>query len=100
VLLAERWPAAAVHGLDSSPDMLDRARAIAGVDWVLGDIAHWRPAEPTGLIFSNAALHWLDDHAALVPRLIGELASGGVLAVQMPRNHHEPSHVLLAETAR
>jgi len=99
-LLAERWPEATVHGLDSSTDMLDRARTIAGVDWVLGSIATWQPGEPAGLIFSNAALQWLGDHARVFPRLVDRLVPGGTLAVQMPRNHEEPSHTLLAETAR
>jgi trans-aconitate 2-methyltransferase len=97
-LLAERWPEAAVVGVDSSAEML--ARAPAGrIDWVRADIAEWTPAEPADLIFSNAALHWLDDHAALIPRLRGFLAPGGVLAVQMPNNFARPSHTCLAQAA-
>jgi trans-aconitate 2-methyltransferase len=99
-LLAARWPDAVVHGLDSSAPMLDRARAIAGIDWVEGDIATWDPPEPADLLFSNAALHWLGDHATLFPRLASRVRPGGTLAVQMPRNHGEPSHRLLADVAR
>jgi trans-aconitate 2-methyltransferase len=44
------------------------------------------------LLVSNAALHWLDDHAVLFPRLVSHLTSGGVLAVQMPAQHLAPSH--------
>ncbi|MCH7957955.1 MAG: trans-aconitate 2-methyltransferase, partial [Proteobacteria bacterium] len=47
----------------------------------------------------NAALHWLDGHEALFPRLAGGLRPGGVLAVQMPRNYAEPSHTCMAEAA-
>ena len=54
--------------------------------------------EPLDLIYSNAALHWLDDHAALMPRLMGLLKPGGVLAVQMPRNYAAPAHKALGET--
>ena len=50
-------------------------------------------------VFSNAALHWLPDHAALFPRLAGTLARGGVLALQMPAQHDAPSHRLLREVA-
>ena len=99
-ILAERWPGAAVHGLDSSPAMLERARALSGIDWVLGDINAWRPSHPVDLVFSNAALHWIDDHQTLLPRLIETLGPQGVLAVQMPRNHGAPSHTMLAKTAR
>ena len=49
------------------------------------------------LIYSNAALHWLSDHAQLFPSLLAHLAPGGVLAVQMPRMFSEPSHQLVAE---
>lgn len=84
-LLATRHPAARVRGMDSSPEMLARARALpARVEWVAGDIARFAPDVPADLIFSNAALQWVDDHAILIPRLAASLASGGVLAVQMP----------------
>lgn len=99
-LLAERWPGATVTGIDSSAEMLAAAREAAGtIDWLEGDIAGWQPAEPPGLIFSNAALHWLNNHPVLVPRLLDALAPGGVLAVQMPRNYDAPSHRALAELA-
>ncbi len=99
--LAARWPGATVVGVDVSPAMLARARAEPGsVEWVEADLAVWTPPQPADLIFSNAALHWLDDHAALFPRLVGALAPGGLLAVQMPRNYDRPSHTAIAETVR
>lgn len=99
-LLAERWPAAAVAGVDSSPEMLAQARADApGLILLQADIARWSPTTPADLLFSNATLHWLDDHPRLLPRLMGELAPGGVLAVQMPRNGDAPSHQLIAAAA-
>jgi trans-aconitate 2-methyltransferase len=98
--LKARWPDAEVLGLDSSAAMLDKARALGGaVDWVQADIADWSPAQAFDLIFSNAALQWLDGHEALFPRLLAALAPGGVLAVQMPRNFAAPSHRLMRETA-
>lgn len=100
-LLKERWPAGAVTGVDSSPEMLARAREAApGLAWIEADLATWSPPAPADLIYSNAALHWLDDHAALFPRLLGLLRSGGTLAVQMPRNHGAPSHTGMIAAAR
>ncbi|PIB91518.1 methyltransferase domain-containing protein [Caulobacter sp. FWC2] len=84
-LLAARHRAARVRGMDSSPEMLARAKALpAPVEWVLGDIASFAPDVPADLIFSNAALQWVDDHATLIPRLAATLATGGMLAVQLP----------------
>ena len=97
-LLAERWPKASILALDSSAEMLVAARKKAGatdIEWQQVELAAWRPTEPFDLVFSNAALHWLADHAALFPRLAGAVAPAGVLAVQMPSNFTAPSHGLM-----
>lgn len=97
-LLASRWPEAQITGVDNSAEMLAKARTVLpAAEWVAADIAEWRPRAPADLVFSNAALHWLPDHAAVFPRLMGLLAPGGVLAVQMPRNFDAPSHRLPVE---
>ena len=98
-LLAQRWPDAKVTGIDSSPEMLAAAADGGAIHYNLGDMGSWTADRPVDVLFSNAALHWLDDHARLFPRLFDQLAPGGVLAVQMPRNHHAPSHTLMAEAA-
>lgn len=102
--IAARWPGAEVLGVDGSADMLAReAPPGSRVRWLRADIADpaaWAPAAPVGLIYSNAALHWLPDHATLFPALVDRLAPGGMLAVQMPRNFGAPSHRLIDETAR
>lgn len=99
--LADRWPDATVTGLDSAPEMLAVARSgrPRGIVWIEADIAAWRPDAAPDLLFSNAALQWLGDHRNLFPRLMGMLAPGGVLAVQMPANHDAPSHRLMAVCA-
>ncbi len=99
-LLVQRFPDAAITGLDSSDAMLASARErLPGVAFVAGDIAAWSPGEAPDLIYANAALHWVPDHEQLVPRLLGSLAPGGVLAVQVPDNRDEPSHRLMREVA-
>jgi trans-aconitate 2-methyltransferase len=99
-LLAERWPDARVVGVDSSADMLAKARIeAASVAFEQADIAQWSPPAPADLLFTNATLHWLDDHAALLPRLAAQLAPGGMLAIQMPDNRASPSHRLMDEAA-
>lgn len=99
-LLKGRYPMARVHGLDSSPEMLAKARARAEVvDWRLGDVADVQPEAPPDLIFTNAALHWLPDHDVQFPRLVRALAPGGVFACQMPMSFEAAWHVVMRETA-
>jgi len=99
-LLKHRHPDAQVHGLDSSAAMLEQARALdVDVDWREGDIASWIPERPADLIFANASLQWLPDHAGLFPRLAGALASAGVLAVQMPMARESRHHGIMRAVA-
>jgi trans-aconitate 2-methyltransferase len=95
-VLADRWPSAKVTGVDNSAEMLAKAERLAGrLDFVERDLMAW--TAKTDLVVSNATLQWVPDHERVVAHLAG-LAP--VLAVQMPSNFEEPSHVLMAETAR
>jgi trans-aconitate 2-methyltransferase len=99
-LIAARFPEAVVSGVDSSPEMLAAARArLPGLAFEQGDLTTWMPAEPVDLLYANAVFQWVPDHLAVLVRLMGALAPGGVLAVQMPDNLGEPSHVAMHETA-
>lgn len=99
-LMLRRFPGAAVMGVDSSPEMIEAARLrLPGVAFEVADIATWGGPGLFDLIFANAALQWLPDHAALLPRLVGLLAPGGTLAVQMPDNLDEPTHRAMREVA-
>jgi trans-aconitate 2-methyltransferase len=96
--LLEAWETV---GIDSSPAMLEKARAHEenGLRFQLGDIRDSLPAGPFDVVFSNAALHWVDDHPALFARLAALLAENGQLVVQMPANHRHASHLVAAELA-
>lgn len=90
--LRERFSGHRVIGVDSSPAMLAKAEETGAYDELIEtDIEDWR-CKNAGLIFSNAALHWLGDHDTLFPHLAGMLAQGGTLAVQMPHQNNAPSH--------
>ncbi|WP_033423879.1 trans-aconitate 2-methyltransferase [Actinomadura flavalba] len=95
--LAERWPLATIDGLDSSPEMIAEARPAGRVRFRVADLTSWEPDAPQDLIVSNAALHWIPGHTALLPRWAAALAPGGVLAFQVPGNFAAPSHTLLRE---
>ena len=97
--IADRFAGARVIGVDSSSEMLAKASETpSGIEWMQADIADWAPGQAPELIYSNAALHWIDDHATLFPGLLGSVAPGGCLAVQMPLSHSMPSHVLMRDT--
>ncbi len=97
--LAEALPASTVIGIDNSPEMLARAEPLArpGLQFARQAIEDVQGA--WDVVFSHAAIHWLPDHAALIPRLLGLVRPGGRLAVQMPSNHGHVTHRLIAAIA-
>jgi len=99
-LLRARFPQAELRGVDSSPDMLKKARA-AQPDIVFeeADIARWAPAPDTDLLYANAVFHWLPDHGNEMRRLLHPLQPGSVLAIQVPDNLDEPSHTSMDAAA-
>jgi Trans-aconitate methyltransferase len=99
-LLVERFANATVRGLDSSTDMIEAARKrLPQVKFDTADIDTWNENGPFDVIFANAVLQWLPDHAKLLPALASKLTPGGSLAIQMPDNLNEPSHRLMREVA-
>ncbi|MFN7093850.1 MAG: trans-aconitate 2-methyltransferase, partial [Burkholderiales bacterium] len=82
-------------GIDSSTEMLNKAQGnSSSIQWRLGDIDNFYGVYD--LVFSNAALQWIDQHEKLIPRLINSTAK--VLAIQMPNSYNYPLHLLLRET--
>jgi trans-aconitate 2-methyltransferase len=97
-LLVERYPQSEIVGLDSSPDMLAKARErLPSCKFVQDDIATWEPEPGTDLLFGNAVMQWLPSHTGVLRRLLEALPQGGVLAVQMPDNTREPALVFQRE---
>jgi trans-aconitate 2-methyltransferase len=98
--LAERWPAARVIGLDSSPEMIEKARAGGWpVEFGVCDVRDWSPEADVDVIVSNAALQWVPGHEQLLARWAGALPTGAVIAVQVPGNWDAPSHRALRAVA-
>lgn len=99
-LLAARWSEAVIDGIDNSRAMLREARESAvPARWIEADVSAWTPEAAYEIIYANATLHWVPDHATLLPRLLSCLSPGGVLAFQVPRNFREPSHAIMQELA-
>jgi trans-aconitate 2-methyltransferase len=89
-------------GIDNSETMLLKSSAFGGemLHFERGDIEAFVADRPFDLIFSNAALHWVNDHATLFRKLAGFLAPHGQLAIQMPANETHASHRVAADVAR
>jgi trans-aconitate 2-methyltransferase len=90
--LANALPDSDVLGIDSSSEMLARAegQARSGLRFELGSLED--VAGEWDLVFSHAAIHWVDDHHRLVPHLLESVGPGGQLAFQMPANHGHFAH--------
>lgn len=98
--LASRWPSATVVGVDSSPEMIEAARAAAGgPSFVCDDVRRWTPEVKPDVIVSSALLQWLPEHREVLADWADWLTPGGWLAVQVPGNFDQPSHVILREMA-
>jgi trans-aconitate 2-methyltransferase len=98
--LAERWPQARVSGIDSSPEMIDRAGALdTPVSFAVGDVRSWHPEPDVDVLVCNAVLQWVPGHQELLVRWAAELPSGAWLAFQVPGNFAAPSHRALREVA-
>ena len=99
-LIAARFPAASIVGVDNSPDMIHAAKLrLPNVSFELCGIEEWAGAGAWDLLFSNAALQWVGKHETLLPWLVERLAAGGSLAIQMPDNLNEPSHAAMRTVA-
>jgi trans-aconitate 2-methyltransferase len=100
-LLHARWPDADIIGVDNSAEMLAEARKqYPDWQWEQADLECWLPARQYDLVFSNATLHWLHDHATLVPRLFAHVAAGGVFAAQLPHHGLSPAHQVIREASK
>jgi trans-aconitate 2-methyltransferase len=123
--LAARWPGARVLGVDSSPEMIEAARAELGapeaeaaeraaaqaaglgtaavpagrLEFRLADIRTWQPEQPVDVITCNAVLQWIPGHRELLTSWVRWLAPRGWLAFQLPGNFDQPSHTILRELA-
>jgi trans-aconitate 2-methyltransferase len=93
--LHEYTGAAETVGIDTSETMLAKSAAFAGggLRFELGEVESWNAEGGFDLVFSNAALQWVNGHAELFPRLFGAVAPGGQVAIQMPANNDHPSHM-------
>jgi trans-aconitate 2-methyltransferase len=100
--LADHLPNSSVLGVDSSPEMLSKS-----IPFVSKNLSFARRSiqeqlaqpEQWDLIFSNAALQWIDDHHILIPTIISKLKPGGQLAIQIPAQNDNVLNLMILELA-
>lgn len=101
--LAERWPEAQVFGLDSSPEMVAKARQsfsdIENLSFDVVDANAWLPDSDVDVVVSNAMLQWIPGHADLMAKWLDHLTDGAWFAVQIPGNFGAQSHVIMHDLA-
>jgi trans-aconitate 2-methyltransferase len=95
--LSQRWSESTVIGVDNSPEMLEKAKTLSNqnLEFQLADLTNWQPRERQQVIVSNAALQWVPNHETLIPHLASLLEPDGWLAVQMPNNFDQNSHLII-----
>ena len=101
-ILRQRYPTAELSGMDSSPDMLEKARAtLPDVQFHQADLTSYEPTETVDLFYSNAVFQWLSTAQRIptIKRLLQTQQPGSVFAFQIPDNFTEPSHAAMRETA-
>jgi trans-aconitate 2-methyltransferase len=101
-LLAQHLPHSSVVGLDSSENMLAKARATQAlrVTFALQQIEAVKDFGQYDLVFSHAALQWVPENEALLNLILSQLKPGAQLAVQLPQNEAHLSHYLAAQIAK
>lgn len=97
--LASHLPESEVVGIDSSEEMLSRTGSLvhSGLSFKLQGIEN--VSGQWDLVFSHAAIQWVENHAALVPRLIELVKPGGQLVIQLPSNQEHPTHRIIEQIA-
>lgn len=99
-LLGEAFPSATLTGIDASHAMIAKAKlTVPRASFIVGDVSLWQPNPDADLVFSNALFQWVPEHARHLARILEGLKPGATLAIQMPDNLTEPSHVHMAKTA-
>jgi trans-aconitate 2-methyltransferase len=100
--LSEKLPGAEVLGIDSSTEMLKDSKGLenAQLKFERRSIEEEvNPGRKWDLVFSNAALQWVEGHEKLLPDIIRSINPDGQLVVQMPAQHHNISNRILNSLA-
>jgi trans-aconitate 2-methyltransferase len=84
-MLSEKLTNPSVKGIDSSKEMLEKAKEFTSIQFDQKTIKEQiNTGEKWDLVFANASIQWVDNHEKLFPKIISLLKPDGQLAIQMP----------------
>jgi trans-aconitate 2-methyltransferase len=84
-ILTEKWPSAHLVGVDSSPNMIEKAnKDFPQNEWFLADAFEFNYPKKFDIVFSNATIQWIANHKLLMYKFHDMLSARGVLAIQIP----------------
>lgn len=99
-ILHQRWPNADIVGADNSPAMIEKAtKDYPNQKWLLADAGKDEIGGKFDIVFSNATIQWIPNHADLIEKFANILNNNGILAVQLPLFLDMPISKSIAETA-
>ena len=98
--LLQRWPGAKLTGIDSSPNMIDKAKkSYPDNIWIVADASKYTSDTKYDIVFSNATIQWIPNHENLFKNFLNLTNDGGVLAVSVPRFDEMPISKILNKVA-
>jgi trans-aconitate 2-methyltransferase len=100
-LAAKQLDVGEMVGIDNSPAMLEKTaeHTTPTVRFEYGDIGAWSSPADLDLVVAAASLQWVPDHRRVISRWAQALRPGGQIAIQVPANSEQPSHVVARQIA-
>lgn len=84
-VLVQRWPHSKIFGVDNSPAMIEKAQNdYPNQNWEILDAGKDEFPDTYDIIFSNATIQWIPNHAELFRKLFHNLNEKGLIAIQTP----------------
>jgi len=95
-ILVNKWPNSKIIGLDSSKTMIERAKNdYPNQIWIHEDAQNITDDNKYSLVFSNAALQWIDNHEKLIHNLWKIVENNGAFACQIPNFENMPINIAI-----
>lgn len=102
-LLKKHYPDAYILGVDSSPNMIEKAvKECPDIDFMLFDASKDFDMldRDFDIVFSNACIQWVPDHKRLLTDMMSILNPGGIMAVQVPNQVEMSINSVISEVTK
>ncbi|ORX50658.1 Trans-aconitate 2-methyltransferase [Piromyces finnis] len=102
IVLKNKFVNAQIIGIDSSDDMLIKAKNdYPELEFIKLDAEKELDLlkEKYDIVYSNACIQWIPDHKNLIFKLFNILSNNGMLAIQIPQHEKHPMHKIIQKVA-